>query len=99
MRIRLHPNGGTQPLVVASLPATWSEFESLAQPKLQFQGATGQKRFYLDLDGAEVTDLNDIEAGDSIAVAFNGEPFRPMPSASEMEGLCHPPIHRRRLTP
>ena len=91
MRIRIRPNGATQPLVVASVPATWSELVALAKAKLHFAGATGQERFYLALDGAELTDLTDIEAGDILAVAFNGEPFQRLPGDAKEEAVEDPP--------
>ena len=107
MRVRLRPAGRSEPLVVTHLPSDWADFVLAARQRLGRTDSTGAVRFFL-ADGAEVTELDDIEADDILDVEFGSSSQRPpalFPTAvrsappASLAVVYHSPPARQPLPP
>ena len=92
MRVRLHLNGQDTPIFVVVVPTTWDGLIGTARQRLLSASGTSATvsaaqrpctRLYLTADGAEVGSLEDLQEGDVVSVAFEGQAFKPPASGGE----------------
>ena len=80
MRVRIKPVGAPGPIVVAKLSddTPWAEFRLATRQRLGIvDDRDGEVRVFLEPDGAEVKQLQDVEEGDLLSVTFDGSGWRP----------------------
>jgi hypothetical protein len=74
VRIRVHANGHPTPTFLLKLPGSWAELVAAASERVG--GASSSltaTRLFLSTDGAEIGSLEDLEEGDVVSVALDGE--------------------------
>jgi hypothetical protein len=111
-RVRLHPNGRSEPKFIVTVPASWEELIVTARHRFNVTDASTARplaRLFVSADGAEVGSLEDMQEGDVIAVSFDGCPFEPVsgagvpatPASLNMppESAADPPPPARRQAP
>lgn len=104
MRVRIKPVGAPGPIVVAKLSddTPWAEFRLATRQRLGIvDDRDGEVRVFLEPDGAEVKQLQDVEEGDLLSVTFDGSGWRPLArdaaqdeGSSAADALHNPPPTR-----